>query len=87
VHYYRRLLLWFFLMAMPVFLLFSVLLAWSVQAPLAYRQTALGTAVVVGSLALFIGMLGLASELVLKSNWQEFDRLVVVDDRTGETLS
>lgn len=84
VHYYRRLLLWFALMSLPVFAVFAVLLVGSFRAPVETRQVVIGTTVVVGTLGVFIGILGLASELVLKANWREFDRLLVVDDRTGE---
>jgi hypothetical protein len=86
VHYYRRLFLWFALMALPVFLVFGLLLYGSFRAPMEHRQTVLATTVVVGTLGLFILLLGLVSELVLKSDWKAFDRLLVVDDRTGETL-
>lgn len=87
VHYYRRLFLWFVLMAAPVLLAFAALLWGSFTAPAEHRQVLLGSALVVGSLGLFVGLLGLVSELVLKGEWHEFDRLLLVDDRTGETLS
>ncbi len=87
VHYYRDLMLWFVLMSLPVWGLFFFMIYASSRAPAEQRAIHIGATVVVGSLALFISMIGLVSDLVLKSNWQEFDRLVVVDDRTGETLA
>mgnify|MGYP002623807555 FL=1 len=86
VHYYRRLFMWFALMALPVFVAFAALLHMSLGAPQETRQTVVAITAVVGTLGLFIVLLGLVSELVLKSEWKEFDRLLVVDDRTGDVL-
>lgn len=86
VHYYRRLLIWFVIMALPVLLVFGILTVGSFRAPAANRPVIIGATVVVGMLALFIGALGLVSEIVLRANWKEFDQLLVIEDRTGEAL-
>ncbi len=83
VHYCRRLLHWFLLMALPVVAVFLFLLDRSLNGPEEGRQIVIGLTVLAGTLAVFIGLLGLASELVFKTIWREFDQLLVIDDGAG----
>jgi glycosyltransferase involved in cell wall biosynthesis len=87
VHYHRHLFVWFVVMSLPVMAVFAGLLYWSFHAPLESRQTVMGTTVVVGSLGIFFGVLGLVSELVLGPHREDLDRLLVIDDKTGEALT
>ena len=86
VHYHMRLRFWFAIMSVPLFALFlGLLTAHMVSVHDTY--VLLACAVVVGSLGLFVGTLGLLSEMILHDNHEEFDRLLVIDAHTGEALS